>query len=108
MTGRQEETGQNLKSLAWLLIITAALTRTINALGYRTGLGFDSVENVQYIEMLMHSWVLPAPDAAWATSHPPSLLLPVCCAGARASTHWGSPDSFLIAIPLGRRTSRDS
>lgn len=99
MTGRQEEAGQRLKYLAWLLIFTAALTRTINALGYRPGLGFDSVENVQYIEMLMRSWVLPTPDAAWATSHPP-LFYYLFAALGRGLSALGDPESLLIAIPL--------
>ena len=99
MKGIQEEAGQSLKLLAWLLIFTAALTRTINALGYRPGLGFDSVENVQYIEMLMRSWVLPPPDAAWATSHPP-LFYYLFAALGRGLSALGDPESLLIAIPL--------
>ena len=99
MTGRHEGAGRRLKYLAWLLIFTAALTRTINALGYRTGLGFDSVENVQYIEMLMRSWVLPTPDAAWATSHPP-LFYYLFAALGRGLSALGDPESLLIAIPL--------
>jgi hypothetical protein len=49
----------------------AVVMRINNALRYRTRLGFDAVENVEYVRMLMTSWALPAPDAAWATSHPP-------------------------------------
>jgi hypothetical protein len=45
--------------------------RVNNAIRYRTGNGFDAVENVEYIRMLTGSWTLPAPDAAWATAHPP-------------------------------------
>ena len=99
MTGRHEGAGQRLKYLAWLLIFTAALTRIINALGYRTGLGFDSVENVQYIDMLIHSWALPAPDAAWATSHPP-LFYYLFAALGRGLYALGEPESLLAAIPL--------
>lgn len=49
----------------------AVALRVNNALRYRTRMGFDAVENVEYVRSLLTDWALPAPDAGWATSHPP-------------------------------------
>lgn len=91
--------GRLFKQLAWWLLGLAAVTRLINALGYKTRLGFDAVENVEYIERLMHSWALPAPDAAWATSHPP-LFYYFFAALGRAFATLGQPEVLLKVIPL--------
>ena len=90
--------GRLFKQLAWWLLGLAAVTRLINALGYKTRLGFDAVENVEYIERLMHSWALPAPDAAWATSHPP-LFYYFFAALGRAFATLGQPEVLLKVIP---------
>jgi len=52
-------------------IAIAAAMRIDNALRYRTRMGFDAVENFEYVRKLLVSWTLPPPDASWATSHPP-------------------------------------
>jgi len=83
----------------WLFLGLAALTRINNALSYKTRLGFDAVENLQYIQMLMQSWALPAPDAAWATSHPP-LFYYFFAALGRGLAALGQPEFLLEAIPL--------
>ena len=99
MRAGRKGSGQRLQYLGWFLILVAAGTRIVNAFGYRTRLGFDSVENVEYIEMLMHSWALPAPDAAWATSHPPFFYYLFAAVG-RGLNLLGDPESLLVAIPL--------
>ena len=88
-----------LRNLGWLLLSVAALTRIINAFTYKTRLGFDSIENVEYIEMLMQSWALPAPTAAWATSHPPLFYYLFALLG-RTFAALGVSEWTLVAIPL--------
>lgn len=99
MGAGREGSGRRLQYWAWFLILVAACTRIANAFGYRTRLGFDSVENVQYIEMLMLSWALPPPDAAWATSHPPFFYYLFAALG-RGLNLLGDPQALLVAIPL--------
>ncbi len=50
---------------------TGLAIRTNNAFRYPTNWGFDAKFHWEYIERLMSSWALPAPDASWATGHPP-------------------------------------
>ena len=77
----------------------AILMRINNAIRYRTGNGFDAVENVQYIELLMRSWALPSPDAAWATAHPP--LFYYLSAGLwHLLAQLGGQGDFLVVLPL--------
>jgi hypothetical protein len=45
--------------------------RVNNAFQYTPLWGFDALYNWRYIERLTKSWELPAPDAGWATAHPP-------------------------------------
>ncbi|MEE3327809.1 MAG: glycosyltransferase family 39 protein [Myxococcota bacterium] len=99
MSSEREESGQHLHYLAWFLIVIAACTRIVNAFGYRTRLGFDSVENVEYIEMLMNNWALPSPDAAWATSHPPFFYYLFAGLG-RGLNLIGEAGWLLVSIPL--------
>jgi len=73
--------------------------RVNNALRYRTANGFDAVENVEYVRLLMHSWALPAPDAGWAMSHPP-LFYYASAALWHALAAVGLGDAILVAIPL--------
>ena len=81
------------------LFSVAILMRINNAIRYRTGNGFDAVENVQYIELLMRSWALPSPDAAWATAHPP--LFYYLAAGLwHGLVEVGGQGDFLVILPL--------
>jgi len=52
-------------------VVVAVMQRIANAFLYPMFWGFDSSANWDYIKLLTHSWALPAPDAAWATAHPP-------------------------------------
>jgi len=81
------------------LLGLAVVMRINNALRYRTRLGFDAVENVEYVKMLMTSWALPAPDAAWATSHPPLFYYCSALIG-RALMLFSKPEWLAQAIPL--------
>jgi len=53
------------------LILIGVVLRLSNVFWYPLQYGFDAAENWRYIERLTHSWRLPAPDADWATAHPP-------------------------------------
>ena len=57
--------------LASVLLAVGVAMRIHNAIHYRIIMGFDASFNWQYIEMLLDSWALPAPDAGWSTAHPP-------------------------------------
>ncbi len=62
------------RGLVWAAVALGATgfaIRVNNALRYPTNWGFDAKFNWEYIERLMSSWALPAPDAGWATGHPP-------------------------------------
>ena len=56
---------------AALLALVGVGMRLSNARFYPTNWGFDAKFNWEYVELLRESWALPAPDALWATSHPP-------------------------------------
>jgi Dolichyl-phosphate-mannose-protein mannosyltransferase len=49
----------------------AIAMRLHNVGAYPVDWGFDASQNWQYIGALMHSWRLPALDAAWSTADPP-------------------------------------
>ena len=51
--------------------VVALWIRLHNLLHYPRFFGFDAEGNWKYIARLMRDWTLPAPDAGWATSHPP-------------------------------------
>lgn len=89
--------------MAWrvgaALLVVGVAMRVSNALRYRTGNGFDAVENFEYVRLLMDSWALPAPDAAWSTSHPP-LFYYVAAALWRGLDAVGLGQAILVAIPL--------
>jgi 4-amino-4-deoxy-L-arabinose transferase-like glycosyltransferase len=57
--------------VAGLLFTAGAAVRVSNAVFYPTAWGFDAKFNWEYVELLRESWVLRAPETAWATSHPP-------------------------------------
>ena len=82
-----------------LLATLAAAIRINNALRYRSVYGFDAAENIEYVKMLLRSWRLPAPDAAWATAHPP-LFYYLSAAVTRASLFFDSRLFTEAAIPL--------
>ncbi len=54
-----------------LLALVALAIRVNNAFFYPLHFGFDAPANWEYIERLLTSWKLPAPDAGWSTAHPP-------------------------------------
>jgi hypothetical protein len=59
-------------TVAGLALAAAGIgIRAHNAFRYPIVYGFDSRANWRYIERLTQSWTLPAPDADWATAHPP-------------------------------------
>ena len=77
----------------------AIAMRINNAFRYRTGNGFDAVENVEYIELLTRSWALPSPEVAWATSHPP--LFYYSAAGLwHFLAQFSLQGDFLVVLPL--------
>jgi hypothetical protein len=51
--------------------VVGVAIRVNNPLFYPTLWGFDAAKNWKYVERLLASWELPAPDALWAASHPP-------------------------------------
>jgi hypothetical protein len=57
-------------ALGGAFVVGTAL-RAWNAFMYPTNWGFDAKFNWEYVELLRSSWTLPAPDALWATAHPP-------------------------------------
>lgn len=69
-TQRARDSGRWLV-IGVLLAVVGVAMRINNAIRFRTGNGFDATQNFEYIRLLMDSWALPAPDASWATSHPP-------------------------------------
>jgi 4-amino-4-deoxy-L-arabinose transferase-like glycosyltransferase len=85
-------------ALGALLAIGVAM-RVCNALHYPWAWGFDATENWQYVERLLGSWALPAPDAGWATSHPP-LFYYLAAAAVRALGR-PEPSAAARAIQLG-------
>jgi len=80
------------------LAVFGCAIRISNAFRYPTGLGFDAKFNWEYIEQLLGSWTLPAPDAAWATGHPP-LFYYLGAALGRALGHPGM-ENTVLAIRL--------
>ncbi len=87
------------RELGLVLLGVATLVRINNALRFKTRLGFDAAPNVEYIRHLMVNWSLPAPDAAWATSHPPLFYYASALLG-RALDGVGAQPFVLQAIPL--------
>ena len=51
--------------------IAGLAIRLNNALVYPIDMGYDALGNWAYIELLLDSWRLPAPDQGWSTAHPP-------------------------------------
>lgn len=105
-SGRDEERGTGSpggearwRAVAGALLLVGVAMRVNNALRYRTGNGFDAVENIEYVRLLMDSWALPAPDAGWATSHPP-LFYYASAALWHALAAVGLERTILQAIPI--------
>ena len=89
------------RGLVWAAVAlggTGLAIRINNAFRYPTNWGFDAKYNWEYIERLMSSWALPAPDAGWATGHPPLFYY----LGAAIGRALGHPDteSTTLAIRL--------
>ncbi|TDJ09298.1 MAG: phospholipid carrier-dependent glycosyltransferase [Deltaproteobacteria bacterium] len=78
--------------------VVGVALRVNNAFRYPTNWGFDAKFNWEYIERLLNSWALPAPDATWATGHPP-LFYYLGAALGRALGHPGM-ESTVLAIRL--------
>ena len=72
--------------------------RVSNAFRYPPNMGFDAKFNWEYIERLMGSWELPAPDAIWASAHPP-LFYYLAAAMGRALGH-PDMDTMFVAVRL--------
>jgi hypothetical protein len=91
--------GMSFFRAGFLLALLAAAVRVNNALRFRSVNGFDAAENIEYVKMLLRSWRLPAPDAAWATAHPP-LFYYLSAAITRLSLVFDSRLLTEAAIPL--------
>jgi hypothetical protein len=57
-------------SAAGLALVAVAM-RVHNAIVYPQRWGYDGLFNERYVERLLGSWSLPAPDSDWSTAHPP-------------------------------------
>jgi len=77
------------------LLTVGALHRLWNVLHYPVRMGFDAPGNLEYIEMLMRRWALPAPDAGWSTAHPPFFY----AIGAAIGRLQGLPDEDSVGRP---------
>jgi hypothetical protein len=86
-------------ALVVVAVVVAAAMRVNNALRYRTRMGFDAIENVEYVQHLLGSWQLPAPDAAWATSHPPFFYYASALLG-RGLALFGAAPALAWLVPL--------
>jgi hypothetical protein len=69
--------------------------RVHNAFAYKMLWGFDALYNWRYIEYLTRTWALPAPDAGWATAHPP-LFYYLCAAICREVGHPGRDFNVIL------------
>ena len=61
---------------AWFVALGVAclvgtLLRINNVFRYPIDMGFDAAGNWEYIDLLLRSFRLPAPDEGWSTAHPP-------------------------------------
>jgi hypothetical protein len=54
-----------------LLAVAGVAIRINNAFRYPPRWGFDAMFNERYVERLLESFALPAPDTDWSTAHPP-------------------------------------
>jgi hypothetical protein len=88
-----------VRLLAWAAVAVAVVMRVNNALRYRTRMGFDAIENVEYVQHLLSSWSLPAPDAAWATSHPPLFYYAAAALGRMLAAFDAAP-ALVWVVPL--------
>lgn len=67
----RDDAARGLRVAGWIALAVAAGMRIHNAFQYTPLWGFDALYNWRYIQHLTRTWVLPAPDAAWSTAHPP-------------------------------------
>jgi 4-amino-4-deoxy-L-arabinose transferase-like glycosyltransferase len=90
------------RAVPWLiaapLLGVGIAIRIINAFQFRMLWGFDAKPNWMYIKALRDSWELPAPDAFWASSHPP-LFYYLCAAFSRVFDQ-ADRDWIVIALRL--------
>ena len=86
-----------LRPVLVMAVLAAVGLRVVNAFSFPVGYGFDAEGNWAYIEHLLGSWGLPAPDAGWSTSHPP-LFYYLAAAVLRAL---GRPEKE-VAVPILR------
>ena len=80
------------------LFATGTAIRINNALEYPINLGFDAPENWRYVHQLIHNWALPAPDADWATSHPPFFYYLSAVVGRITGFHTADPVAIYIRL----------
>jgi len=78
-----------------LLAVAAIAIRINNAFRYPPRWGFDAMFNERYVERLLGSFALPAPDTDWSTAHPP-LFYYLSAALGRLS---GVSDSLGVITP---------
>jgi 4-amino-4-deoxy-L-arabinose transferase-like glycosyltransferase len=83
-------------AIAGVALAVAVTVRIHNAFAYKMLWGFDALYNWRYIKYLTHTWTLPAPDAGWATAHPPFFYY-LCAAICRGFDH---PDLAFNVIVL--------
>ncbi len=57
--------------VAGLFFVAGAGLRLHNAWVYDIDMGFDAPQNWQYVEILLRTGRLPAPETGWSTGHPP-------------------------------------
>ena len=79
------------------LVVVGVLVRANNAFQYPVLWGFDARGNWQYVESLLSSWALPAPDSGWSTGHPPLFYYLSACVGRLSS---GDRDVTVVAVRL--------
>jgi len=63
--------GRRLLLVGGLLAFVGVAIRINNAFRYPVRWGFDAMFNERYVERLLGSLSLPAPDSDWSTAHPP-------------------------------------
>ncbi len=86
---------QGLWILAGGLAVAGVTIRLVNAVTYPQRWGFDVLFNERYVRRLLRSWELPAPDADWATAHPPLFYYLSAGLGRLMQV----PDSLALIVP---------
>lgn len=77
------------------LALVGAGIRVNNAFRYPPRWGFDAMFNERYVERLLASFALPAPDTDWSTAHPPLFYYLSAILGRAL----GAVDSLDVIVP---------